>query len=277
MAALPSYETLRASGEEPERWMMFLHGILGRGTNWRGFARRFVEGAPSWGAVLVDLRAHGDSRALPPPDDLDACAADLAGLAAALDAPVAGVLGHSFGGKVALAYAADAPDLRAAVVVDSYPGARPERRGSESVLRVIEMLDVAPAWFADRRAFLAHVREAGFSEALARWLSQSLDPLGDDPSDGYEFGLDLDRIRTLLDDYFARDLWPVIDPPRPGLAAHLVVGARSEVFGPEALEETRRLAARHEGVRLHVIEGAGHWVHVDAPDALMDVLREHLR
>src|SRR5690606_41911913 len=46
---------------ENPRWMLFLHGILGRRSNWRSFSRRWVAARPGWGAVLVDLRGHGDS------------------------------------------------------------------------------------------------------------------------------------------------------------------------------------------------------------------------
>lgn len=260
------------SGTTPERWMLFLHGILGRGVNWRGFARRVVKRSPHWGALLVDLRAHGGSRDVPPPDSLAACAADLVALAESREAPVEAVLGHSFGGKVALAFADESESLRKLFVIDSYPGARPGGRGSEDVPRVLDMLDAAPAKFVDRPAFLAYVREAGFSEGLARWLSQSLDPFGD----GYEFGLDITRIRALLDDYFARDLFDVIDAPRAGLDVHLVLGADSDVHGEDGEARVRDLDARHEGVSLHMVEGAGHWVHVDAPDVLGSILEEQL-
>ncbi len=266
-------QALTSGDAPPARWLMFLHGILGRGGNWRGIARRTIARAPTWGALLVDLRAHGDSRGLTPPDTVARCAADLAGYAATLEAPVEGVLGHSFGGKVALAYAEDAPALRKLFVVDSYPGPRPGGRGSESVLRVLGMLGALPPRFAERDDFVAHVTGAGFSEGLARWLAQSLDR-GDDGT--YAFGLDLARIKALLDDYFARDLTPVIDPPRAGLEACLVVGERSEVFGEEERAHAEELAARHAGVEVAVVPDAGHWIHADAPERLVALLAERL-
>ena len=82
--------------------MLFLHGILGTRANWRGIARRFVEARPEWGAVLVDLREHGDSLGLPAPHSLHAAAEDVAELERSLAVPVEGALGHSFGGKVVL-------------------------------------------------------------------------------------------------------------------------------------------------------------------------------
>ena len=40
---------------KPQKWMLFLHGILGSGANWRSFARALVKERPEWGAVLVDF------------------------------------------------------------------------------------------------------------------------------------------------------------------------------------------------------------------------------
>src|SRR5690606_16267672 len=98
-----AHTVLTAKGASPRRAMLFMHGILGTRANWRSFARSFTEARPDWAAVLVDLRHHGDSLELGGDDDLDACVDDLLALGGALDLPIRGALGHSFGGKVALA------------------------------------------------------------------------------------------------------------------------------------------------------------------------------
>ena len=46
-------------GTTPKRWMLFLHGILGSGINWKSFARSFVDRCPSWGAALIDPAVAG--------------------------------------------------------------------------------------------------------------------------------------------------------------------------------------------------------------------------
>jgi pimeloyl-ACP methyl ester carboxylesterase len=270
----PSHELLHAPGARPQRLVLFLHGILGQGRNWRSFARRLSKDVPEWGAVLADLRAHGDSRDLPPPDTLEAAAADLERLRARLDAPIEAVVGHSFGGKVALKLVErDPADVRHLFVVDSLPGARPDRRGSEGTVRVVDMLAALPARFEDRDAFRAHVTGAGFSAPLAEWLAQSLDRLDDG---GYRFGLDVGRIRALLDDYFTTDLWGVLDPPPDAVDAHLVIGGRSTVFSEEDRAHARELAERHERVHAHVLD-ADHWVHVEDPAGLRAVVAGGLR
>lgn len=272
---LPSHEFLQArGGSTPTRWVLFVHGILGRGSNWRGFARRLLAELPSFGAILVDLRAHGDSRDLPPPDSVDSAAADLARLVDHLgDKPIHAVVGHSFGGKVSLALA-QLRSVEHVVLVDSMPGARTD--GGDAV-RVVRMLRTLPARFGDRRAFEAYVGEFGLSPAITAWLGQNLDRLDDG---GYEFALDIERIQTLLDDYLRRDDWALLDPPPRGTRVHVVIGGRSAAFDDadraRALELQARIPPTDGSVRVSVLEGAGHWVHIDDPDGLRSVLVEAL-
>lgn len=267
--AVLHHDALTGPGAAPDRWILFCHGILGRGANWRGFARALLKELPGWGALLVDLRAHGASRRVPPPDSVAAAAADLAPLVA--ERRVAAVLGHSFGGKVALELARSAPPEHL-FVVDSLPGARPERAALEGAERVVKMLATAPAAYESRAAFHEYVEGLGFSKALAQWLGQNLDAI----EDGYELGLDIPRIDALLTDYFARDLWPVLDPPPDATIAHLVIADRSSVYDPEDRDRARDLAARHERVRVHVLEKADHWVHIDDPEGLAAIVTEAL-
>ena len=93
-----------AAGREPERWLLVLHGIYGAGRNWGTIARRLADARPEWGAVLVDLRNHGQSRGFAGPHTIAASAADVDRLVEHLDLHAAAVLGHSFGGKVAFTY-----------------------------------------------------------------------------------------------------------------------------------------------------------------------------
>src|SRR5580692_7313306 len=103
--------------------MLVLHGILGSGNNFATIARRLAAACPAWGFALVDLRMHGQSQGAPPPHTIAAAAEDLGRLEEGLRSPVAGVMGHSFGGKVALAYAARAQhELDQVWVLDASPG-----------------------------------------------------------------------------------------------------------------------------------------------------------
>jgi esterase len=90
-----AHTRVAAAGHEPERWLLVLHGIYGAGRNWGSIARRLVEARPEWGAVLVDLRNHGQSRGFAEPHTIASAAADVDRLVEHLDLHAAALLGHS--------------------------------------------------------------------------------------------------------------------------------------------------------------------------------------
>jgi esterase len=263
----------------PTRWMLFLHGILGSGANWRTFAKQIVAAKPEWGAVLVDLRLHGESqREFPPPHTLASAAGDVQELIATLEsapgaAPVRGVLGHSFGGKVALELARQrSGDVDQLFVIDSTPSARPDGRGSESTQHIVDLLTDLPTEFPDRAAFTAWIEARGVSRPTAMWLAMNVRPLPQ--TTRFVFRVDIVGIREMLADYFRVDLWGFLEhPPADApMRAHLIVGGRSGVVD----EADREHAKRCPTTTLDVIEEADHWVHVDAPDALRALVLGYL-
>ena len=261
----------------PERWLLVLHGILGTKSNWRAIARRVLATTPTWGALLVDLRNHGESRGFPAPHTVDACAEDLVRLTASLDLRIDAVLGHSYGGKVALAYArAVNGDLDRLVVVDSTPGERPDAHGSEGTVHVVQLLSELRGAFATREAFVEALLARGQTRDVATWLAMNLERVDDDvPESGYRFSLDVDAVRAMLEDYLAQDLWGVVEEPPGRAIIDLLVGDDSEVVDDADRARLADVAERHpERVRLHVVPRAGHWVHVDQPDATVALLAD---
>jgi esterase len=97
-----AHQRVTHEGAAPTRWIYFLHGIFGMGTNFRGVAKSLAAAAPDWDFVLVDLRGHGASQGFAPPHTLAAAAADVEALSREIGLEIAGVAGHSFGGKVLL-------------------------------------------------------------------------------------------------------------------------------------------------------------------------------
>lgn len=270
-----SHAVVTAPGAAPSSWMFFLHGILGSGANWRGFAKQIVEARPTWGAVLVDLRLHGESqRGFAPPHTIEACGRDVLALASEIERAHGGrlhaVLGHSFGGKVAIEAArACGDDVRSLFVVDSTPSARPSGKGSESTRHIVELLRGLPEEFPDRASFTAWIEERGVNRPTAMWLAMNVKPLPN--TTRFVFRVDVAGVRAMLDDYFAVDLWAVLEARRSG--SHLIVGGRSGVVD-EA--DRARAQAAAPAVTLDVIEDADHWVHVDAPDALRAIVLRRL-
>ncbi|KAF7151144.1 hypothetical protein RHSIM_Rhsim02G0173700 [Rhododendron simsii] len=94
---------------DPPPTAVLLHGILGCRKNWGTFARRLAHEFPTWQIVitqflLVDLRCHGDSAAIKKrgPHTVASTALDILKLLGKLKLTPRVLVGHSFGGKVAL-------------------------------------------------------------------------------------------------------------------------------------------------------------------------------
>jgi esterase len=251
----------------PRRALFMLHGILGSGNNLRSLAQQLVQRTPEQAVVLVDLRGHGRSEHGPAPQDIAHCAADLLALERGLELEISGVVGHSFGGKVALAYHQQRPELERVALLDSAPFARPHRAGSEETMTIIELLERAPESFATRAEFIGYVHRHGHSRAIADWLAMNLAR----HEQGFRLRVDLRQIRQLLDDYFTLDLGGVLAQSRARI--DLLVAGQSEVYGPNEVARAEALARESAGrIRVHHLPQAGHWLHVDAPETVLGIL-----
>jgi pimeloyl-ACP methyl ester carboxylesterase len=155
-------------------------------------------------------------------------------------------------------------------VLDASPGVRRDRASAtEAVVRTLRTL---PQPLPSRDRFLEIVTEQGHPRAIADWLAMNLRHA----DDGLRLRLDLDAIEALLDGYFAVDLWPVLEEARGARTFHIVVGGRSDALDGQDRARLAALAARDGRVRVHLLPDAGHWLHVDAPDALFDLVRDGL-
>jgi esterase len=255
---------------DPERYMLFLHGILGTRANWRRIARRFVDARPAWGAVLVDLRQHGDSLDFPAPHTLAAAASDVRKLEEALGLRVEGALGHSFGGKVVLRWLADRPGQPTqAWVIDASPSSRRSDRDATATAAVLEMLSRLPSQWPSREAFVSAVTDAGQPAAIAEWLAMNLRRSEDGSR---RFGPDLRAIRDLIDDYARTDLWEVVESLPRSATLDFVIGGRSKVWSEADRARIDEISQENPRVSVHLFPDAGHWIHVDTPDALLALL-----
>jgi pimeloyl-ACP methyl ester carboxylesterase len=247
--------------------MLFVHGILGTKANWRGIARRFVAGRPGWGAILIDLREHGESLGLAAPHTLAAAANDVAELDRALELPVGGALGHSFGGKVVLQWLRGrGGQPTEAWVIDASPSARAPDDDATETAGVLNTLNALPRDWPSRDAFVSAVTRAGQPAGIAEWLAMNLVRTEDG---GREFGPDLETIRALLEDYAKTDLWTVVESPPLPTTLDVVIGERSTAFSAADRSRIEEIARRNPRVSSHLVAGAGHWVHVEAPGALV--------
>lgn len=272
MSAL-HHDIITAPGAAPSRRMLLLHGIYGAGRNWGSVARRFVRARPAWSVVLVDLRSHGWSPRLAP-HTVKACAEDLLRLEGALEGTLEGpsqaVLGHSFGGKVALLYArmrTNGP--RQLWIVDSAPGAG---RPGGGAWRMLGVLRRHPGPFGTRAEAVAAVEAEGFPPRVAEWMAINAVRTGE----VLRWRLDPDEMEGYLRDYFRTDAWDVTESPPHGTAIHFVKALGSSVLGEEDVARIRAAGRRNGRIFLHEVQG-GHWVNTENPDAIHDLLARSLR
>ena len=108
--AVPGLAVTRlAAGEITSLDLVMLHGIYGRGRNWQAVARAVVAARPDVACWLVDLPHHGASGPGRHGDTVHGLAQDVLDWAGVAGVKPRVVLGHSYGGKVALAMAARLP------------------------------------------------------------------------------------------------------------------------------------------------------------------------
>lgn len=271
--SVPRFARLSATslaGAAPTtRHLLMLHGIYGRGRNWQPIARRVVDARPEYACWLIDLRHHGDSEKIGTSDTLDGLAGDIVHWLADTGIEATATLGHSYGGKVALALAGQRGDVPLQTwVIDSTPEAKEPGGSAWEMLRVIRGL---PDHFTTRAEAVDGVVAGGFATGVAQWMSTNLTRT----DDGFRWAIDFDVMERLLRDFFATDLWNVLEQPAPGHDIHVVKATESSVISPEAVARLDALARGGSQVHLHQLEG-GHWIHAESPEAVAGLLLEHL-
>lgn len=255
------------------RQLLMLHGIYGRGRNWLAVARTLVERRPDWSCWLADMRHHGDAHRGPDTGTLDSLASDIETWGAAEAVVPDAVLGHSFGGKVALAYAArQAKRPLQTWVIDSTPEDKAPSGSAWDMLGVVRAL---PDTFRSRQEAIAGIEAGGFGTEVAQWMSTNLVH----EREAFRWRLDFDVMEQLLHEFFRTAMWFVLDPGAQGHDIHVLKATRSSVISAEAVARLTQLQAQPNPsgavVHLHHREG-GHWIHAESPDVVVDLLAEWL-
>lgn len=241
---------------------VLLHGFLGQGRNLRTLAQAWSEADPSRRFLVPDLTGHGASAPPPPGADLSTLARDVLETARAkgLGGPLE-LVGHSLGGRVSLAASLLEPQSVASVTLLDISPSPIASTLSESG-KVLDVLLVAPAEAESRRAMRAELTGHGLSEPLADWLLMNLVPT---PEGHVRWRFDRHALELLHRKANGMDLWPAVE--RPGAKVRCIRGGRAR-YVTDA-DKARMEAA---GCPVATLPDAGHFVHVDAPQALLQWL-----
>ncbi|KAF4390329.1 hypothetical protein G4B88_024335 [Cannabis sativa] len=260
---------------------VFLHGILGSRTT------AATLGWPKWLVVqtnnmvriaqvflLVDLRCHGDSTSTTTrgPHTVASTALDVLKLVRQLRITPRILVGHSFGGKVALSMVEQAAKPLARPVrvwvLDATPGkVRPGGNGEDHPEELISFLKTLPEEVSSKRDIINALIQEGFSKDVAQWVVTNLRPTGSPGStpSGFSWIFDLKGIAEMYQSYEETNLWKVVEDVPRGVHVNFLKAERS--LHRWALEDIQRIHAAEEvaseeggGVEMHVLEDAGHWV-----------------
>ena len=248
----------RETGDGPP--LVILHGLFGNARNWDAIAGRL---ARDWRVLAFDLRNHGDS---PWDDDCryTAMAADVSAGLQARGIGRAAVVGHSMGGKAAMALALDAPDRVASlVVVDIAPADYPPT----FLPHVRAMRRIDPARLTRRSLADRDLAEAVPEAGVRGFLLQNLVPRGD----AFLWRVNLAGLEAGMAEItgFPAEL---LERAYKGPTLFLAGGA-SDYIRPEHGD---RIRALFPASRYRALAGAGHWPHAEKPDAFTERLRDFL-
>ena len=240
--------------------IVVLHGLFGSGNNWRSVANSLAE---QHTVTTVDLRNHGAS---PWADSMGylEMADDVRRLIERLQLLRPAVMGHSMGGKTAMALALMYPELVGRLIV----------------------VDIAPVGYADTLTPFAQAMSSVdvITAASRTEVQRRLSPLLPDPSiapflvqnlvsrnDHFDWRINLAAITAAMAGLsdFPSALHGLLFK-RPVTA---IVGERSDYVVPR---DATPFAPMFTRVAVEVIAGAGHWVHADQPQAFVRAVQKAL-
>ncbi|WP_309895627.1 alpha/beta hydrolase [Archangium sp.] len=244
---------------EGQRPTVLLHGFLGTGRNLRSLAVAWSQADTSRRFLLPDLTGHGASPRLPPGATLSTLATDVVetARAAGLVGPLE-LVGHSLGGRVSLAASLRAPgDVASVALLDIAPSSIPTALSESG--KVMEKLRDAPPSAPDRRAMRAELMGRGLSGHLSDWLLMNLESA---PEGGVRWRFDRESLAEFHGRVNGEDLWAALT--RPGAKVRCIRGGRAHYVSDADMARMESL-----GCPVATLPEAGHFVHVDAPDALL--------
>lgn len=240
-------------GDQPP--ILIVHGLYGSARNWGVIAKRLSD---ERFVVSVDLRNHGESLWFGSHSYAD-MAGDLAEVIGSLGG-VADVVGHSMGGKAAMALSLlNQALVRRLIVADIAPVAygHSQQRFIDA-MRAVDLSRVETRRDADALLSVS-VPEDG----VRAFLLQSLDVKAK------KWRLNLDVLERYMPEIIG---WSPIDGTFDGPTLFLS-GAQSDYVLPEHRTLIKPLFPNAKFAKL---PGAGHWLHADKPREFEATLRAFL-
>lgn len=236
--------------------MVFLHGLFGDLNNLGIIAKAFAE---DYGILRVDLRNHGRSFHA---DEMDysLIAQDLKRLLNELNIQNAIIIGHSMGGKSAMALADIAPELvEKLVIIDIAPVCYTQNRHQQIIAGLFAVKNARPQTRQQAKAIMADYIA---DEGVQQFMLKSFDA---ESEQSFRFNLTAlnQNYQNLMD-------WEAVKVDKPTL---FIKGALSDYIQQE---HTETILAQFPQAKSFIVANADHWVHAEKPDAVVRAITKFL-
>jgi pimeloyl-ACP methyl ester carboxylesterase len=246
--------------------VVLVHGLGGAASNWIELAPLLARRTR---VIAPELPGHGGSSPLAAATNLNPFADRLAGVLEAESVTGATVIGHSFGGSIALRLAMRHPRLVGSVVLAGAAGISSGRRAAVYGLRISALLKPGQRIAPHRR----RIARSRFLRTLVfgGWGAADAAALSPRAAEGFLAGParhsdTLSAVRALLLEDPRSELHDV------GCPCVVLWGTRDTQVGvADAFEYARRLKAP-----LRLVAGCGHLLIGERPDACLDAIESVL-
>jgi len=254
--------------------IVIVHGLYGSSDNWLTVGKKL---STNYLVYMIDQRNHGRS---PNSDDhsYEALKEDLAVFFNARKIDKAILIGHSMGGKTAMAFAADYPErIEKLVVVDIAPkdyfllNDESQYYLHKNIMQAMLELDFNN--MSTRKDIENYLLQHIDSHSIVQFLLKNVHRKKENHQ--FEWRLNvrvlydhLDEIISGVNERWFEDRSPIFNYP-----VLFIKGAHSNYIIPEDYSLIRRI---YPHASIHEIPDAGHWLHAEQPKLFMEVLENFL-
>jgi len=247
----------RKYGKEGAQPLIILHGLFGISDNWVTYGKRIA--AEGFEVFIPDMRNHGHS---PHSNTFNyfALTDDLFDFIDEHEIENPVILGHSMGGKVAMRFALENPVfVKRLIVVDITLKAYGPRLSHLRIIEAMRKVDLSKA--KTRREVETMVAEFIKEPRIRLFVLKNLYRT---KNNTFAWRINIDGIAENLDQMFdSIDTLAKFEKP-----ALFIKGGASDYILPEDFPQIRYNFPNAEIV---TIEGASHWVHVEAPEKFYQI------
>ena len=188
------------------------------------------------------------------------------------------VMGHSWGGRIALQYLhsllkdrSDDEKLPSLWLLDTVPG-----QAHDSVFTVLDAVQQIDFVNKTRSDVAQELVDHGLDTAIAQWLASTLQQ--DKTTKMLKWGFDTQVVAQILPEFQKQDFIGMLqDILTQGGNVHLVQGGRNTAWeeSPRILAQLNELQQNHPRLfEQHTLPKAGHWVHVDDLPGLINIVKQ---